>query len=926
MSLTQIKPIFFAGLLLLFSCKQSDPEDQKPEASRFSYQIVADQLDEPLQLEFDSKGKVYWIERTGALKAMDENNGSLKELGRVPLAAEKAPGLIGLLLDKNFEENRQLYLYYSAAVDKGAYMRLSRFTLKDWQLDMGSEQVILKVFWEQPDGEHFGGGMTWDKAGNLLLAIGCDSAPTQYAPYAFTNPGGQGQDGGRTAGNTNDLRGSIIRIKPTDEGGYTIPSDNLFAEGTPLTSPEIYVMGNRNPWRLSIDSQTGYLHWGEVGPDAGVDNAEFGPMGYDEFNVAREAGNYGWPYVVGYNLPYNSYDYTQKSYGTLQDILAPENTSPNNTGLATLPPAKPALVAYPYQVSSEWPILSSAARSAVGGPVFRAADFRNSPRPFPAYFEGKWLVTDYVRNWIMVISMDESREKALAIEPLLPKELLEHKQPLDMDFGPSGDLYLVEYGLAGQGRISKIMYNAGNRAPVAIAETDKDSGVLPLKLHLSAAESHDPDGDRLLYEWTLNGKAFHNADKVKPSVTLDTPGKYELILKVKDKSGLEDSDTLFIVAGNEKPEVSLNLSAGNKSFFFPDHQIQYAVSVTDPGSESVNLENLNVSVEYIPSGLNPKELRQLLKLSEASSDTPLRFLKTKQLLTIYNCMSCHREKEDLVGPAYEKVALRYKDEKSVYQILERSIKEGSTGKWGHNHMPPHPMVSAEESLELVDYILSLNTNTSSSQKLPQTGGFPLKSFPLRKQVSRLGKFYKFQHEPGSYLLMAKYTDSGHPDVDGLALTDQDYILLRYPLLTPESADYFSETGISYTPSTDDPGFIMTGKGGYIGYRQLDLTGVQEVAVGVLTRFWHWSHFIGGDLELRLDAPDGPLIGSQKVIAPITKPGEGPFFGDAAGKPVHFDVGKYSGVHDLYLLIKNQGAKESDALIILTALEFIPKTK
>lgn len=913
-------------MLLLLACKNSVPEDQKPEFSRFSYEIVADHLDEPFQLEFDSNGKVFWIERKGTIKAIDEHTGSIMELGKVPLATEIAPGLVGLLLDKDFEVNKQLYLYYSAAEDKGSYMRLSRFTLQDWHLDMTSEQVLLKVFWEQPDGQHFGGGMAWDKDGNLLLAIGCDTAPTQYAPYAFTNAGGRGQDGGRTAGNTNDLRGSIIRIRPTEEGGYTIPSGNLFAEGTPMTSPEIYVMGNRNPWRLSIDSQTGYLHWGEVGPDAGVDNTDFGPMGYDEFNVAKEPGNYGWPYAVGYNLAYNSYDYEQKSYGTLQNPIAPENTSPNNTGLKVLPPAKPALIAYPYQVSSEWPVLSSAARSAVGGPIFRAADFSNSPRPFPAYFEGKWLVTDYVRNWIMVISMDESREKALAIEPLLPKELLEHKQPLDMDFGPTGDLYLVEYGLAGQGRISKIVYNSGNRAPIAIAETDKDSGVLPLKLQLSAAQSHDPDADKLQYEWTLNGQHFPNSDKVKPSLTLETPGKYELILKVKDKAGLEARDTLHIIAGNEKPEVNIEVLTGNKSFFFPDHRISYAVIVKDPESKSVNYDKLAVSAEYIPSGLSLKELEKLLRISEASPDIPLRFLKTKQLLSTYNCMSCHREKEDLVGPAYEKVALRYKGENVVFQILEKSIKEGSTGKWGNSHMPPHPMISAEESLQLVDYILSLNEDATTNQRLPQTGEYLLNTFPLRRKVSRLGRFYKFQHEPGSYLIKARYTDSGNAEVGGLTLSDQDYVLLRYPLLSPESADYFSESGISYTPSTEDPGFIMTGKGGYIGYHQLDLTGVQEVAVGVLTRFWHWSHFIGGDLELRLDAPDGTLIGSQKVIAPITKPGEGPFFGDAAGKPIPFDVTKYSGVHDLYLIIRNQEAKESDALMILTALEFIPESK
>src|SRR5690606_4791822 len=124
------------------------------------------------------------------------------------------------------------------------------------------------VPWQQPDGQHFGGGMTWDKDGNLYLSIGADSHPTQYSPLPFTNEGGRGEDEARTASNTNDLRGKIIRIRPQSDGSYLIPEGNLFAQDSPNTLPEIYVMGNRNPWRLSIDPKTGYLHWGEVGPDA----------------------------------------------------------------------------------------------------------------------------------------------------------------------------------------------------------------------------------------------------------------------------------------------------------------------------------------------------------------------------------------------------------------------------------------------------------------------------------------------------------------------------------------------------------------------------------------------------------------------------------------------------------------------------------
>ena len=76
--------------------------------------------------------------------------------------------------------------------------------------------------------------------------------------------------------------------------------------------PEIYVMGCRNPYRISIDEKTGYLYWGEVGPDAGQNDSLRGPRGYDEVNQAKKAGYFGWPYFVGKNYPYAKYDFQKR--------------------------------------------------------------------------------------------------------------------------------------------------------------------------------------------------------------------------------------------------------------------------------------------------------------------------------------------------------------------------------------------------------------------------------------------------------------------------------------------------------------------------------------------------------------------------------------------------------------------------------------
>ena len=101
--------------------------------------------------------------------------------------------------------------------------------------------------------------------------------------------------------------------------------DNLFPKGEAKTRPEIYVMGDRNPYRISVDQKNSYLYWGEVGPDANNDSLDTrGPRGYDEVNQARKAGYFGWPLFVGNNYPYRAYDYATGKSGAAFDPAQPD--------------------------------------------------------------------------------------------------------------------------------------------------------------------------------------------------------------------------------------------------------------------------------------------------------------------------------------------------------------------------------------------------------------------------------------------------------------------------------------------------------------------------------------------------------------------------------------------------------------------------
>ena len=183
------------------------------------------------------------------------------------------------------------------------------------------------------------------------------------------------RDARRTAGNTNDYNGKMLRFNPIDEipdgeqpevgigTTYELPTadspngPNLF-DGTEgngdQAKPEIYAMGLRNPSRLSIDPETDVPYTAWVGPDAGGPSQEQGPSTYENAAQIAQAGNYGWPYCMGNQQGYRD----RVSGGALRttneagfvsggpagapiqgfyDCDNLVNDSENNTGLEVLP-------------------------------------------------------------------------------------------------------------------------------------------------------------------------------------------------------------------------------------------------------------------------------------------------------------------------------------------------------------------------------------------------------------------------------------------------------------------------------------------------------------------------------------------------------------------------------------------------------------
>ncbi len=99
---------------------------------------------------------------------------------------------------------------------------------------------------------------------------------------------------------------------------------------------------------------------GENGPDAPGDVPGRGPSGRVEWNLVTQAANMGWPYCIGNNVPYNDFNFATSTPGPAFDCTNLVNDSPNNTGLANLPPSQPAVVWYGITSSSEFPEVNTA--------------------------------------------------------------------------------------------------------------------------------------------------------------------------------------------------------------------------------------------------------------------------------------------------------------------------------------------------------------------------------------------------------------------------------------------------------------------------------------------------------------------------------------------------------------------------------------
>ena len=687
-------------------------------------------------------------------------------------------------------------------------------------------------------------------------------------------------DAQRSAANTNDLRGKILRIKPEDDGSYSIPEGNLFAEGSEKCRSEIYVMGCRNPFRFSIDSKTNYLYWGDVGPDAGTMDALRGPVGMGEFNQAQKAGFYGWPYSRGNNQMYFDYDFKKKQSGNSFNPNQIVNNSPNNTGIQDLPPIQESMIWYSYKKSKEFPWLGAGGVNPMSGPIFHSEDYPNAENTLPKYFDNKWFVYEWMRDWVYVIELDENNQFVQA-EEFMPNTEFSH--PIDMLFSKDGQLYILEYGQKWNSRnldarLSLIKYNNGNRPPVAQFEADKEVGAAPLTVSFSAAKSHDFDKDKIKYTWIL-GEEEIKTKTPNLDYVFEEPGIYNVKLKVTDAKGEHSTTNKKILVGNEAPTIKIALSDENRTYW-KNKKLDYNIEVMDledgkTSDASLNSANVKVTFNYIPEG----EDMILATIGHQKNVVPTGL----KLINESDCKACHAVDKKVAGPSYEEIASRYnKDDKQ--NIMGRIIK-GSQGIWGETMMSPHPQLKLDEVGEIVDYILSLNPDKAVAENyLPLSGSLDFNKH-LKDEVA------------GKYVLMVSYLDKGHPEIEGSSLSAVEKVVFIAPRIELENGVNLDKSlSVWKSQGRKVVGSIKNGK--HIQIAPISFDNLSSVSIGAA---FNKDYKYSGTVEIRKGKPNGQLLGKSSIQ----------YFDENKDgfKTFEINIKPNIGLDDLFLVFKNSNDED-----------------
>lgn len=261
---------FGLGLMLATPLQAAVDEVFTAEDGPIRVTSFVEGLSHPWAMAFLPDGGLLVTERAGSLRHVTSDGQLSAPLrGVPPVVAQRQGGLLDVVLDPEFAQNRLVYLSYAEAGMGGSGTAVARGVLEEGASALRDVQVIFRQKPKVVSSGHYGSRLVFSPEGHLYITMGDRESFRDNAQDLTTHIG------------------TIVRINPDG----TVPQDNPFV-GKADALPEIWAYGVRNSQAAAIHPETGVL-W----------EIEHGPRGGDELNIIEAGGNYGWP-VATFGVEY----------------------------------------------------------------------------------------------------------------------------------------------------------------------------------------------------------------------------------------------------------------------------------------------------------------------------------------------------------------------------------------------------------------------------------------------------------------------------------------------------------------------------------------------------------------------------------------------------------------------------------------------
>jgi glucose/arabinose dehydrogenase len=468
----------------------------------FTDTLVVGGLNQPTACEFAPDGRLFILLKGGTVRIF--KNGSLVSTPALNLQVtdNSERGLLGITFDPSFTSNRFIYLYYTTP-SSDPKNRVSRFVVNGDTIDPNSERIIVDGI-RSDAGNHNAGWIQFGRDGKLYIATGDGGANSQLAQ------------------SLSSINGKILRVN--SDG--SIPPDNPFA-GQQDRRGEIFCYGLRNPWRFTFDSVNGTFFIADVGQNT-----------FEEVNIGRSGGNYGWPNAEGTSNNSN--------------FINPIFTYDHNGGSASI----------------------------TGGISYHG----NS---FPAEFNGTYFYGDFVLGFIRYLKLNSSNA-VISDNEFSP----DAGSVVHLTQGPDGAIY---YALIGESQIRKIQFGSGNNStPVVRVTSSARSGLLPLTINFSSAGTFDPDGDPLTFRWQFGDGTSANGRQVNH--TYRTAQNFNARLTVSDSRGAQVTSRILKIFAGDRPPVPQIITPLAGTTVRPGQTVHFSGRATDPDEGLLDPSNLTWTV------------------------------------------------------------------------------------------------------------------------------------------------------------------------------------------------------------------------------------------------------------------------------------------------------------------------------------------